>query len=110
MPLHYDKVFLDDARLVALFNEDGTMPDLARREGVTTKSLRRAWQVLQRTGQLPHTRPHSPTSHGRYLDEHESDGRPSVDDDPLLTRLRKFHTIVDAPQPPGAPDDGGSSD
>lgn len=45
--------------------------------------------------------------------EHDFDGRPTVEDDPLLARLRKYHSFVDAPrlglnpEQPDAPDSSG---
>jgi hypothetical protein len=100
MPLHYGEVFLDDLQLIALFNEELATRVLAAREGVSTQSLERAWQALRKDGHLPKdprsSHSHS-TAHGHY--DHDYDGRPSVDqqdDDPLLTRLRRFHTVVDA--------------
>jgi hypothetical protein len=65
-----------------------------------------------------------PTARGqaaqaRTANERDFDGRPSVEDDPLLATLRAMYphrdygSVIDAPRPPrrnpGAPDDAGGS-
>lgn len=113
---------LTDATLIALFHERGHTVDLARREGITTRQLKSAWQRLRRAGQLPLERHNStgglsaastPVPKVFLNDEHAFDGRPSVNllvgsGDPLLDVLRArghayLEPIVSAPGSPPIP-------
>jgi hypothetical protein len=118
-------MLLSDRRLISLFYEPGRTAELAKREGMTTRVLKEAWQRLRHNGRLPRSR-HStegavPEMAGappsKSTDEHAFDGRPSVKDaDPLLEVLRaRGHAyaedFVDAspvsPDPRSRDDEGG---
>jgi hypothetical protein len=89
---------LEDHKLIALFHEPRRPGELAKREGVQTRTLLRGWERLQKRGLLPAEREeYAPTPKPDPLSAESESQSFGLNDqsDPLLEQLRRHHPDKD---------------